>query len=339
MADKNQGPIIVGTTAYSTNIVLRSAADGTEISGKAAADLTAYYWRQGGTPTAIVLSNLAAIGSVFSSGGVKEAEATNMKGTYRLDIPDSAWLVGADWVEVDVSCAGSYVFKKEFALATKGASEVFTLATTINGIVGSLPSAAAITTAVWAAGARTLTSFGTLVSDVVSGVWGAATRSLTSIGNIISGVLDEPIAGHVAGGSVGSKINSAAAAGDPLSNPVPGTYAAGEAGFVLGSLGGDHALIVGIDAKTQQIQITGGLVQATGGADAASIAAAVWAKVVETQGAITAQEALSISLAILAGVTTSQGFVFKTPNGLAVRVTMVVDADDERTSVILTPSA
>lgn len=39
-----------------------------------------------------------------------------------------------------------------------------------------------IATAVWAAGTRTLTSFGTLVSDVATAVWAAATRTLSAFG-------------------------------------------------------------------------------------------------------------------------------------------------------------
>jgi len=42
-----------------------------------------------------------------------------------------------------------------------------------------------IATAVWSAASRTLTSFGTLVSDVASAVWGYATRTLTALGNTL----------------------------------------------------------------------------------------------------------------------------------------------------------
>lgn len=43
-------------------------------------------------------------------------------------------------------------------------------------------SAADVASAVWAAGSRTLTGFGTLVADVVAGVWAAAQRTLTAFG-------------------------------------------------------------------------------------------------------------------------------------------------------------
>jgi hypothetical protein len=72
---------------------------------------------------------------------------------------------------------------------------------------------------------------------------------------------------------------------------------------------------------------------------AAENATAVWAKIIEQQGSITAQQALSIGLAILTGVTDSTGLVFKTPNGVSIRVVGTVNALNERESVTLTPSA
>jgi hypothetical protein len=54
--------------------------------------------------------------------------------------------------------------------------------------VGDIPTASAITTAVWGAGTRTLTSFGTLVADVQSGL---ATESLLTT---VAGYLDTEIA-------------------------------------------------------------------------------------------------------------------------------------------------
>jgi hypothetical protein len=50
----------------------------------------------------------------------------------------------------------------------------------------STHSAADAATAVWAAGTRTLTSFGTLVADVATAVWSAVTRTVTAATNITS---------------------------------------------------------------------------------------------------------------------------------------------------------
>jgi len=65
----------------------------------------------------------------------------------------------------------------------------------------------------------------------------------------------------------------------------------------------------------------------------------IWAKVIEAEGSITAQQAMSIVLAVLAGVTSGQGLTFKTPNGNTVRVTAVTDANRNRTSMTLSPSS
>jgi len=60
----------------------------------------------------------------------------------------------------------------------------------VTGAVGSVASYGTlvndVATAVWSAGARTLTGFGTLVSDVATAVWGAASRTLTAFGFYVS---------------------------------------------------------------------------------------------------------------------------------------------------------
>ena len=51
---------------------------------------------------------------------------------------------------------------------------------------GDIPSAGTIATAVWAAGTRTLTSFGSLASDAATAVWASATRTLSAFGFTVS---------------------------------------------------------------------------------------------------------------------------------------------------------
>lgn len=266
MANKLQGPLIAGSTSYSTDVVLRSSVDGTEIGGKLAADMTASYWRQGGSRTAITLTDLAAVNSAFSSGGVKEVDGTNMKGTYRLDVPDAALATGADWVEVNVFVAGSYVYKERFALATAGAVENATLLTAIKAVTDTL-SLSAIATAIWTAGSRTLSAFGFTVSLATS-VW------------------EELTAAHNTAGTFGAALNAAGSAADPLTNAVPGTYLAGTAGAALGALGTEAANVTAIKAKTDQLTFTTPNVvdsSASGGVTPAAVAAAVFSTVM-TEG-------------------------------------------------------
>lgn len=257
MADKYAGGIKAGSTSVSHNFVLRLAADGTETTGKAAADMTASYWRQGSTRTAITLSDLAAVNSAYSSGGVKEVDATNMPGLYRLDLPDAAVATGADWVDVAVKVLGSFVYHERIPLETKGAAENNVLLAAIKAVTDTL-SLSAIGTAVWASATRTLTAFGFNVS-LASSVW------------------DETAAAHNTSGTMGQKMNSAAAASDPLLNAVPGAYAAGTAGYTLGNLANNTADITAIKTKTDQLTFTTpNVVDASGGATPSAVAAAVF---------------------------------------------------------------
>ncbi len=72
---------------------------------------------------------------------------------------------------------------------------------------------------------------------------------------------------------------------------------------------------------------------------AAGAVTKIWNEVVETQDSITAQEVLSINLAVLAGVTSSGGDVLASPDGVATRVTATIDGSNNRTAMTLTPSS
>jgi hypothetical protein len=57
-----------------------------------------------------------------------------------------------------------------------------------------------------------------------------------SAADVADAVWDEALAGHAAAGSTGEKLASAAAAGDPWTAELPGTYAEGTAGAALPAL-------------------------------------------------------------------------------------------------------
>jgi hypothetical protein len=63
------------------------------------------------------------------------------------------------------------------------------------------------------------------------------------------------------------------------------------------------------------------------------------ATVVETQGSYTVQQAISVMLAALAGVTSSGGATFATPDGVSTRIAATTNASNERTAMTLTPSS
>ena len=120
MADKllTTGSILAGTISASLFFELKATTTGAPTTGKVAADMIGSYWRQGAGRVAITLSDLALINSVYSSGGVKEVDATNMPGLYRLDVPDAALVAGADWVVPSIAVAGCESANIPLALPT-----------------------------------------------------------------------------------------------------------------------------------------------------------------------------------------------------------------------------
>ena len=58
----------------------------------------------------------------------------------------------------------------------------YNTASTFGAYLQALPSASSVATSVWAAGTRTLTSFGTLTTDTATAVWAATTRTLSAFG-------------------------------------------------------------------------------------------------------------------------------------------------------------
>ena len=126
---------------------------------------------------------------------------------------------------------------------------------------------------VWSYTSRTLTSFGSLVSDI----WNYSTRTLTAFstslavavwdvlesaittadsiglkvknnldatvssrstltaGQAADAVWDEPLADHQTSGSAGAALSAAGNAGDPWATQLPGSYGSGTAGYILGN--------------------------------------------------------------------------------------------------------
>lgn len=120
MADRFLTPesVKAGTTSVSLMVKIVVESTGAGVTGLAAADVNASYWRQGGSRVAITEADLSAITDAWSAGGWFEVDATNMPGIYRLDVPDAAFATGADWVVVTVVESGSQTFIAQIALPT-----------------------------------------------------------------------------------------------------------------------------------------------------------------------------------------------------------------------------
>jgi hypothetical protein len=86
-----------------------------------------------------------------------------------------------------------------------------------------------------------VTAYSTIVAARVTALSAAAVTVISA------GVWDQPIADVVDAGSTGEALNAAGGAGDPWITALPGAYAAGQAGNILGSV--VQAAVTAIQAK------------------------------------------------------------------------------------------
>lgn len=222
MADKLAGGIKAGATSVSLPFVLRKTADNTEMTGKVAADMTLSYWRQGGLRVAITASDLAAVDSAYSSGGVKEVDATNAPGLYRLDVPNAALATGTDWVVIAVKVAAAYLFFERYGLETVGDAEVYAR---VGAPAGASVSAdvAAVKTDTAAVKTKTDQLVFTIANKVDASiqaaadfaqaaadkVWSSATRTLTALSTALAlSVWDVLETSIVTASSIGLKLKT-----------------------------------------------------------------------------------------------------------------------------------
>jgi hypothetical protein len=63
----------------------------------------------------------------------------------------------------------------------------------------------------------------------------AATSDIPSAASVADAVWDEAISGHAISGSTGEALSAAGAAGDPWITSLPGSYSAGQAGYIVGT--------------------------------------------------------------------------------------------------------
>lgn len=64
----------------------------------------------------------------------------------------------------------------------------------------------------------------------------ASYSAAPAVADVADAVWDEALSGHAVAGSSGAALSAAGGAADPLLNDVPGSYAQGTAGYVLGSI-------------------------------------------------------------------------------------------------------
>ena len=93
-----------------------------------------------------------------------------------------------------------------------------------------------------------VTAYSTIVAARVTALSAAAVTVISA------GVWDQPLADVVDAGSTGEALNAAGGAGDPWITALPGAYAAGQAGNILGSI--VQAGVTAIQAKVTGLAFT-----------------------------------------------------------------------------------
>jgi hypothetical protein len=135
-------------------------------------------------------------------------------------------------------------------------------------------------------------------------------------------VLNAVASSYDTAGSIGSAINAGGASGDPWSTVLPGSYSAGEAGYLLGTF---------LDAAVSSRALASGVILTSAGLDAV---------VVET--GLNARQALNLCLAESAGKLSGGGTTTATIKGAGTnttRITATVDSLGNRSAIILNPPA
>lgn len=287
-----------GTTSQSIDIQITDDS-GLAVTGLVAATFPSVYWSIAGNTaaTAITLSDLAAITTAYSSGGVKER--TGSAGVYRLDIPNAA-LANAGAIKIYGEASGKHLICEPIVVANVPANVTQLLGTAwltpgtagtpdVNvkqyagqtaavgsdnlpkvGLWSILGSALSETVAGYLAAAfkkffnvatPTLTTGGTDQTGDSYARIGAGGAGLTAIGDTRLAHLDADVSSrlatsgytapltatqvenavwnatessHLTAGSTGAALNAAGSAGDPWTTALPGSYTAGQAGYIVG---------------------------------------------------------------------------------------------------------
>ena len=260
-----------------------------------------YFWRRGSLLSSFdLVSTLGGLASAHDEGGITSI----LNGYHRLDIPNSAFVTGASAVFIGGVMTSGIIIGQEFQLVTKQVDNL-----------NDVP----------------LTAFdGVTVSALGNDVIGSAVIAAGAIdkGDQLIGLTDLPQS------AVASAATSALITYDPA------THAE------LSIIGGDVSLILadtGTDGVVIATAAIGAGQFAAGAIDAAALAAdagteiadAVWAKVLESNANITAQQIMQAVLAFAAGVTANSGATLKTPDGVATRITATIDGSQNRTTMVL----
>jgi len=135
-------------------------------------------WANVGSPTTTNNLSGTTVKAVTDDVGITQAGADKSWSTTNRSLTTFGTLIADIWANVSrtLSDKTGFALTSAYDAAKTAGDATAANQTTINNNILALPAA------VWAAGGRTLTSFGTLVSDVAAAVWAYGSRVLTAFG-------------------------------------------------------------------------------------------------------------------------------------------------------------
>jgi uncharacterized protein YjbJ (UPF0337 family) len=198
----------IGKSLYTSGVV-PGAAGGFFIAGSNA------------TTTVNFTGNLS--GSVGSVTGAVGSVTGNVGGNVVGSVASVTARVTANTDQLagqTVTAAAGVTFPGSVASPTNiTAGTITTVSGNVNGSVGSVTGAVGSVT-------------GNVGGNITGSIGSLATQAKTDVENA---AWDAVLANHLTSGSTGYALNAAGAAGDPWSTAIPGAYAAGTAGYLVGN--------------------------------------------------------------------------------------------------------
>jgi hypothetical protein len=171
--------------------------------------------------------NISGEGDLVGAvAGGKNAEAViagvgTLSGTAQLIISMVAAIGGSGTIS---GAALQAFLQLEAALSGSGTVAGTTVLTALGHLATALGGSGTV------AGTTVLTALGTLQADIT------VTGATLTTANVADAIWNALAASYNTAGTMGAKLNSASAAGDPWTAPLPGSYADGEAGKIVGNL-------------------------------------------------------------------------------------------------------
>jgi hypothetical protein len=222
-------------------------------AAKIAADVTTEL--QSGLATATAALILATPANKLTTDASGRVEVSGTKNTLD-DLNDAAAAPSAADIKTALEADGSKLDHLwEMTEDDGGVRRMTANALEEAPVDGAAPTVGDIADAVWDEALAGHAGLGTAGATL-------SAASAPSAGDVADAVWDEALAGHLGAGTTGAALSAAGAAGDPWTTALPGAYADGTAGDIIGNLVTDIGALtpaVAISATTAASVSTGAL--------------------------------------------------------------------------------